>query len=132
MAAVKSGGDDIALRHKTSVLWGVFVSGMTSIELAKATGGRVSRASAWKFLERAVEYGTAVRKAEPGRGRGIVRYWKTDEAPEPVKAYEAGTMKPLRSMFSGNRIIPMRAGGIEMPVSWHGKPYETVGDRVKS
>lgn len=115
-------------RNNTSPLWLSFRNGMSSIDLAASTGGRVSRVTAARFLESAVDRGAAVRKIEPGRGRGIVRYWRTGEAPEPI-AQDMQPMTPLRHAFPGRRIIPVREGGVEMPINYSGTHYEAVTDR---
>lgn len=111
-------------RNLTSPLWMAFKSGMSSIDLAAATGGRVARISCASFLERAVSRGAAVRKKE----KGIVRYWRTEDAPEPA-AEGMQPIQPLRQSFPGRRIIPVRAGGVEMPINYSGAHYEAVGDR---
>lgn len=115
-------------RNLTSPLWQSFIDGMSSIELAAATGGRVSRVTAARFLESAVDRGAAVRKVEKGRGSGIVRYWRTGEAPEQI-VQDMQPMQPLRQAFAGRRIIPVRAGGVEMPINYSGAHYEAVTDR---
>lgn len=112
-------------RHRTSPLWGLFASGMSATDLAHATNATVARPVVLRFLEAAVANGAATRRTEGGQ----VRYWKTEEAPEPAAAYVEGTMRPLRQAFAGRPIIPVRAGGVEMPIQWQGRRYETVGDR---
>lgn len=113
-----------AARHMTSPLWGEFVNGMSSVDLAAATGGRVSRITAAKFLEAAVDRGAAVRK----KVKGVVHYWRSDEAPEPPSGAMA-PMRPLREAFPGRRIIPVRGNGVVIPVNYSGSHYEVVGDR---
>ena len=119
---------EIASRNATSTLWLTFRSGMSSIELAAATGGRVSRPAAWHFLERAVKLGTATRTTEPGRGRGTVRYYRTDEAPEQMTG-QMEPLVPLRQAFPGRRIIPVRSGGVEIKINYAGVHYEACSER---
>lgn len=119
---------EATVRNNTSPLWLTFRNGMSSVELAAATGGRVSRVTAARFLESAVDRGAAVRKVEKGRGRGTVRYWRTGEAPEPI-AQDMQPMMPLRQAFPGRRIIPVHAGGVEIPVNYTGSHYDGVTDR---
>ena len=116
------------MRNNASPLWLTFRNGMSSIDLAAATGGRVSRITAARFLESAVDRGAAVRKTEKGRGRGIVRYWRTGESPIE-QMVEMAPMRPLREAFPGRRIIPVREGGVVLPVNYSGTHYEAVGDR---
>ncbi len=119
---------EATVRNNASPLWLTFRNGMSSIDLAAATGGRVSRITAARFLESAVDRGAAVRKMEKGRGRGIVRYWRTGEAPS-APSVEMEPMRPLREAFPGRRIIPVREGGVVLPVNYSGSHYEAVGDR---
>lgn len=113
-------------RAQASPLWGAFRSGMTPLELAHATGGHISRATAGRFLESAVSRGDLRRRKEPGRGRGVVRYYHTNE-PAPVAAPTVTPMRPLRSAFAGRPVIPVREGGRVVPVMREGFVMEVAG-----
>lgn len=111
-------------RYRASPLWSLFVSGMSSVELAQSTGGRVARATAGRFLEGAVEHGAAVRRKE----KGVVRYWRTEEQPADQPS-SVVAMRPLKRPFPGRGIIPVRDGGREVPVMREGFAYQVVGER---
>lgn len=113
-------------RTQSSPLWGAFRSGMTAAELALATGGRISRATAGRFLEAAVERNELIRKKTTGRGRGTVRYHHANE-PQPVTVPTIAPMRPLRTCFAGRPVIPMRDNGRVVPILREGYGYEGIG-----
>lgn len=115
-----------ATRTQSSPLWGAFRTGMTAAELAMASGGRVSRATAGRFLEAAVERGELRRKKTTGRGRGTVRYHYIDE-PQAVAVPAIAPMVPLRCAFAGRPVIPVREGGRVAPAMRAGFVMEVVG-----
>lgn len=116
-----------AARHATSPLWGFFRSGMDSVELAHATDGSISRQNAARFLEAAAHRGIVIRRKEPGKGRGVVRYDYPDERPVERAVTMTTEMKPLRKAFPGPVIIPVREGGRVIPIMRDALLIEAVG-----